>query len=301
VSGDSLLDLLLGSPDDIVNLGSNLLDLLLPVEALSDLLISLNEPFELLLEAVILIVEICHMLIEGIHFGLQVNLVSHHLLWVLLQSVDLIGHGLLVLLKLVVFDFEFGALQLVVLRLDILVLVSLEKLRLGVFVLLVLILVVAELTVQLIEGILLFLDYLMALLDFHGGSYDSLFLWAEKALHILDSLVIIIDFSSEDWHSLVLGVQLSVKVQALLSETGEFLVGLVTHLLLLAAESLLVGDLLSQVQVNLVVNARLLSQTSQLARCLGNFSLRHGNLLDDLNLLLLGVIVFIFECIKLSD
>ena len=80
VSGDSLLDLLLGSPDDIVNLGSNLLDLLLPVEALSDLLISLDEAFELLLEAVVLIVEICHMLIEGIHFGLQINLVSHHLL-----------------------------------------------------------------------------------------------------------------------------------------------------------------------------------------------------------------------------
>ena len=80
MSGDSLLDLLLGSPDDIVNLGSNLLDLLLPVEALSDLLISLDEAFELLLEAVVLIVEICHMLIEGIHFGLQINLVSHHLL-----------------------------------------------------------------------------------------------------------------------------------------------------------------------------------------------------------------------------
>ena len=49
VSAHSLLNLMLGSPDDIVDLGPDLFDLLLSIEALSHLLVSLNETLKLLL------------------------------------------------------------------------------------------------------------------------------------------------------------------------------------------------------------------------------------------------------------
>ena len=167
VSGNSLLNLLLRSPNDIIDLGSNLLNLLLSVKPLSNLLISLNETLKFLLEAVVLVVQVGHVLIEGINLGLEVNLISHHLLGVLLQSVDLVGNGLLVLLKLVVLNFEFRAFELVILGLDVLILIGLEKLRLGVFVLFVLRLEITKLSIKLVESVFLLLDNLVALSNFH--------------------------------------------------------------------------------------------------------------------------------------
>jgi len=63
----------------------------------------------------------------------------------------------------------------------------------------------------------------------------------------------------------MLRIQLSIETESLLSKRSEFLVSLVTHLLLLSNESLLVRDLLSKVKVNLIVNTGLLSESSQLS------------------------------------
>jgi hypothetical protein len=98
------------SSNNIIDLGSDLLDLLLSIEPLSYLLISLDESLKFFLEAVILVIQVGHMLIEGINFRLEVNLVSHHLLRVLSEAIDLVIDRLVVLLKLVVFNFEFRRL-----------------------------------------------------------------------------------------------------------------------------------------------------------------------------------------------
>jgi hypothetical protein len=78
----------------------------------------------------------------------------------------------------------------------------------------------------------------------------------------MDSLLVVIDLSAQDRHSLVLGVQLAVKTQTLFSKACQLFVGLVTHFLLLLDETLLVRDLFSQVKINLVINAGLLSEAS---------------------------------------
>jgi hypothetical protein len=52
----------------------------------------------------------------------------------------------------------------------------------------------------------------------------------------------------------MLGIQLSIESKALLSKGSKFLVGLMAYLLLLSNESLLVGDLLSKIEVHLVIN-----------------------------------------------
>jgi len=108
VRADSLLNLSLRSLDNIVNLGSNLVNLLLSIKTLSNLLISLDESLKLLLEAVILVIEVGHMLVKSIDFRLEVDLVSHHLLGVSLQPIDLVCDGLLILLKFVVFHLVLG-------------------------------------------------------------------------------------------------------------------------------------------------------------------------------------------------
>lgn len=90
----------------------------------------------------------------------------------------------------------------------------------------------------------------------------------------------------------MLRIQFSVESHRLLPQRGKLLVGLMTHLLLLGYEPLLVGDLLSQVEVNLVINTGLLSQGSQLAGGLCDFSLSDCDLVNEFNLLILCNLVF---------
>lgn len=79
----------------------------LPIQSLSHVLVSLDESFKFLLEAVVLVIQISHVLVESIDFSLEIDLVSHHLLGVLLQSVDFIGYRFFILLKFVQLHFQF--------------------------------------------------------------------------------------------------------------------------------------------------------------------------------------------------
>jgi hypothetical protein len=56
----------------------------LSIESLSHMSVSLDEALKLFLEAVVLVIQISHVLIEGINFSLKVDLISHHLFRVLL-------------------------------------------------------------------------------------------------------------------------------------------------------------------------------------------------------------------------
>jgi hypothetical protein len=52
----------------------------------------------------------------------------------------------------------------------------------------------------------------------------------------------------------MLGIQLSIESESLLSKGSKLLISLMADLLLLSNESLLVGDLLSKIEVDLVIN-----------------------------------------------
>ena len=110
----------------------------LSIKSLSHMFVSLDEAFELFLEAVVLVIQISHVFIKGIDFRLQIDLISHHLFRVLLKSVDFIGYRFFILLKFIVLHFQFGRSQLIVFALNILVFICFEKLWLGVLMLLVL-------------------------------------------------------------------------------------------------------------------------------------------------------------------
>ena len=79
----------------------------LSIQSLSHMLVSLDESFKFLLEAVVLVIQISHVLVKSIDFSLEIDLVSHHLLGVLLQSVDFIGYRFFILLKFVQLHFQF--------------------------------------------------------------------------------------------------------------------------------------------------------------------------------------------------
>jgi hypothetical protein len=93
----SLLDLCLTSSNYIIDFASNSFNLVLSVETSSHFFVSLNETFELFLETVILIVQVCHVFIQGVNLSLQLDLVSVHLIRMLLDSVNLKAEATFVL------------------------------------------------------------------------------------------------------------------------------------------------------------------------------------------------------------
>lgn len=55
------------------------------------MIVCLNELLELFLEAVVLIIQVGHVLVKGIDLGLQLDLIFEHLVGVLLQTVNLVA------------------------------------------------------------------------------------------------------------------------------------------------------------------------------------------------------------------
>ena len=92
--------------------------------------ISVDELLELLLQAVILIIQIRHVPVECIDLSLKVKLVLHHLFGMLLQTIKFVTDRLFILSGFVVRNLEFLHSHGIVLALHVLVLVSLEKLTL---------------------------------------------------------------------------------------------------------------------------------------------------------------------------
>lgn len=79
----------LRASDDVVNSVPNMLDLVLTIQIALDSLISVNEVLKLLLQAVVLIIQISHVLVKCVNLGLQFHLVLQHLIAVLLKAIDL--------------------------------------------------------------------------------------------------------------------------------------------------------------------------------------------------------------------
>lgn len=142
-----MLHLNLRSSDDIVNPVTNVLNLVLAVKVSLHSFISIDEIFELFLQAVILIIQIGHVLVKSVNLSLQIHLILQHLVAVLLQTVNLERDRLLVLLEFAQSNLKFLALHAAVLGVAVLELIGLEKLSLGGLMLLILTFEVTELTV----------------------------------------------------------------------------------------------------------------------------------------------------------
>ena len=298
---DSLLNLNLRSPDDIVDLVSNGLDLLLSIETFSNLLIRFNEWFELLLKAVVLVIEVGHVLVECLNLSLKVNLILHHLLWVSLESIDLVWEGLFILLLLRAGDLKFLESDLTLLTGWVLVFVSFEKLGLGSLVLLSLTFEVSQLTVEFVQSVFVLRNELVGFIDLRTESRDLILLVNNECLNIVDSLVVIFYFSSKNWNSLGLVVKILVEVNWYFSHLREVLVILMTDFLLLDKEGIGVANLLSEAQVGLICDGNLLSEGAELAWTCHDVSLVDGYSFKKSYLLFLNLMVFNLQSIELSD
>ena len=82
--------------------------------------ISLDELLELLLEAVVLIIQIRHVPVECIDLSLKVKLVLHHLFGMLLQTIKFVTDRLFILSGFVVRNLEFLHSHGIVLALHVL-------------------------------------------------------------------------------------------------------------------------------------------------------------------------------------
>lgn len=146
-SYNSGLDFVLRASNNIIDPCSNILNLIFPIKSLSNLVISLDESLELFLKAVVLVVEVGHMLVQCVDLSLQVDLISHHLLWMWLEAVNLILDRLLILFTFLELNNQLLLSEGILFTLNILVFITLEQLGLSVFMLLILALKVSKLTV----------------------------------------------------------------------------------------------------------------------------------------------------------
>ena len=87
-----VLNFSLGSGDDVVDSLSNVVNFSLSIQVLPDLIISLYKLLELLLQAIVLVIQISHVFIKCIDLSLEVNLILKHLIRVLFKSINFVTH-----------------------------------------------------------------------------------------------------------------------------------------------------------------------------------------------------------------
>lgn len=112
----------------------------------------------------------------------------------LLESIDFIGNRLLILFGLLQHNQQFLLLQLILFTVNILIFIGLEQLGLSVLVLLILTLKIPELSIQLVQSILLVLDRSMCLIQPGTGIGKLFFLMSNQIINAISSLVVIVNF-----------------------------------------------------------------------------------------------------------
>lgn len=184
---------------------------------------------------------------------------------------------------------------------NILKLIGLEKLLLGLLVLLVLALKVAQLSIHLVESVLVILDGRVALTDLLHCLRDLALLVLDQILNALDSLVVVLRFGRQNLNSLGLSFVVFVEIHLDVSEMHQLLVILLTDLGLLAHHLLVVLDLLPQVEVVLVSLVALSSEGCQICLHVGVLVADLLDRVEEADLLFFNVAVFKLGLVELSD
>lgn len=273
----------------------------LSVEASSDFFVCLNEAFQLFLEAVVLVVEVGHVFIEGVNFSLQFDLVGGHLASVLLQPVNFVCKTSFVLLQFLLVLRELVNFEVAVLAKNIFVFVSFEELLLGIGVLLVLTFSVPQFCVELVKDVFVFLDGVVGLTDFGNCPCYHLFFVVDQRLDAFSSLAVVLLLSVQDLESFGLLMQLLFKVDVHISQAQQCLVVVSGYILLFVNHAFVVFNFLAQVQVILVLNAGLLSETLKILLDYIIIILRLSDLVEQSDLLVFLVDILLFGQIKFPD
>ena len=187
------------------------------------------------------------MLVKSIYLSLEVDLVTHHLSRMLLQSIKFMPHSGLVLLQFLHIGGQFLFLELVLLGLNIFVLITLEELALSVLMLIVLVLEVSEFTIKLVKVILEILDTCCGFPNcrLHPGKIP--FLIIKNILVILDSLIVVFNFSCQNLIPFVVLFHFFVEMKLDASESSELLVCSLTYRFLLLDKLIFVLNLFPEI------------------------------------------------------
>lgn len=188
-----------------------------------------------------------------------------------------------------------------VLALHVFVFVSLEHLALGGLVLLILILKVAELSIKLVEGVLEVLHLLHGLTDLALAAVDGLLLRVQEVRYTGYSLFVVVDLDTQDVDSLVLGLQVLVQVEANVPQASQLLVVFAADLFLIIQELLGVVNFFAEIQVGTVLIAAFHPESCQLSVGRHDIPFGNGNLLEDMELLLLCLHVVHSDLIEFPD
>lgn len=186
---------------------------MLSVEVHSDGVVGLHELFELLLEAVVLIIQVRHVPVECIDLSLQVQLVLHHLFRMLLQPIQFVTDGLLVLGGLIMCNLELLHSHALFLALHVLMLVGLEQLALRRLVLLILLFEVAELPIQFVQCKFEVLNLLNGILRFMIRARNRVLRLLQHIRNGRNAMVVVFKFCMQHVKSFLLSIDVLVEVE----------------------------------------------------------------------------------------
>lgn len=140
-------------------------------------------------------------------------------------------------------------IELCILALDVLILIRFKKLLLCILMLFVLGFKVAQLTIHLVQSVLVILDHRVALTDLLNGHGNLLLLGINQCLDALNSLVVVLGFSCKNSNSFSLPFYFFVHFQLNISEVHQLRIILMVNFVLLTHHLLMVLDFLLQVNV----------------------------------------------------
>lgn len=198
-------------------------------------------------------------------------------------------------------NLELLKFHALILALHILVLIGFEELALSCLVLLILLFKVAELAIQFIECVFEVLNLLDGVLSFVVRPNYSILLLLEHVGNGGNAMLIVIELGVQHVQSLLLSVDVFVKVEGNVPEASQLVVMSGGDVFLFSNKALLVLNILSMVQICHVLLRARVTQVCQLIASNRDVLLRLHDYFEHADLLLLNLDILRLELVQLAD
>lgn len=274
---------------------------MLSIEVHSDSIVGLHKFLKFLLKAVVLVIQVGHVPVKSINLTLQIELVLHHLIRVLLQSIQFVTDRLFILDSFIMRNLQLLKFHALILALHVLVLIGFKELALRCLVLLILLFKVAELAIQFIECVFEVLNLLDGVLSFVVRPNYSILLLLEHVGNGGDAMLVVIELGVQHVQPLLLSVDVLVKVEGNVPEASQLVVMSGGDVFLFSNKALLVLNILSMVQIGHVFLRARVPQVCQLIARNGDVLLRLHDYFEHADLLLLHLDILRLQLVQLAD
>lgn len=165
----------------------------------------------------------------------------------------------------------------------------------------ILALVVSQLAVEFVQGVLEFLNVLVGIGNLVVNNVQVVVLLSHNILHSVKTIVIVLQIRLKKIALLSEVVNVSIQLVGAVSESAQFTIVGMIHLLLVMNKGLYVLNLFPEVKIGRIDSAHFVSQAGKFTVGLVDILFNSENLLKHITLLFFNNLILGFEAIELSD